>query len=147
MTLHLQSKNIYLYKLKRKIWFYSKKLYQCLQKNANPVPVFIIGSGRSGTDIAAHCLSRSLDVELINEDNPKAFDNWRLKDLNVVKDIIASSRARYVVLKPIVETLRAQSFLQVFVTQNPYDVINSMIRFFEDKHIKAVKSWVEIDFR
>lgn len=154
MTLHIQRRNIYLYKLQRKLWFFRKKLYQRFQKNGDPVPVFIIGSGRSGTDIAAYCLSRSWDVELINEDNPKAFDNWRLKDLNVVRDVVASSRARYVVLKPIVETLRAQSFLQefessrlIFVTRNPYDAINSQVRFFGDKQVKAVKNWVKTDFR
>ncbi|MDZ7759345.1 MAG: hypothetical protein U5L00_03700 [Desulfovermiculus sp.] len=137
MTLHIKRRNIYLYKLQRKLWFFRKKLYQRFQKKATPVPVFIIGSGRSGTDIVAYCLSRSWDVELINEDNSKAFDNWRLKDLSVVRDVVANSKACYVVLKPIVETLRAQSFLQelkssrlIFVARNPYAAIKSQVRFF-----------------
>lgn len=91
---------------------------------------------------------------MINEDNPKAFENWRLKELSVVKYVISRSRARFVLLKPIVETLRAQSFLHgfergrvIFVARNPVDAINSMVRFFGAKQVKAVKNWVETDFR
>lgn len=84
----------------------------------------------------SHCLSKAWDVELVNEDNPKAFDNWRLKSLDVVERTVHASNAGLVLFKPIVETLRANEFLAefqsaavVFVVRNPNDAINSMVRF------------------
>ena len=51
------------------------------------------------------------------------------------------------------ETLRGQELLSyfsdssvLFVTRNPFDAVNSMVRFFGDGHVKAVKSWVANDF-
>ena len=133
--------------------YYFKGLYQLLAGRGETRPVFILGSGRSGTDIVAHCLSKAWDVELVNEDNPKAFDNWRLKSLDVVERYVESSRAGLVMFKPIVETLRARELLDsfstgkvIFVIRSPYDSINSMVRFFGEGHVKAVKSWVDTGF-
>lgn len=154
MTLNVANKqNVLLYRAKRRGRHYLKALYQRLNPSNGARPVFILGNGRSGTDIVAHCLSKGWGVELINEDNPKAFSNWRLKGLEMVEQAVGSSRADLVVFKPIVETLRAQEFLAefpsavvIFVVRNPHDAINSMVRFFGEAQIRAVKSWVETDF-
>lgn len=154
MTLNVENKqNVLLYKAKRRGRHYLKLAYQRLNPSSDTQPVFILGSGRSGTDIVASCLSKGWDVELINEDNPKAFNNWRLKSLESVSHAVNASGARLVMFKPIVETLRANEFQEafpggsiIFVMRNPYDAINSMVRFFGEGHVKAVKSWVETDF-
>jgi hypothetical protein len=154
MTLNVKNKqNVLLYRVKRRARYCLNVLYQLVTRSRESRPVFILGSGLSGTDIVSHCLSKSKDVELVNEDNPKAFDNWRLKSLDMVGQVVESSRARLVLFKPIVETLRARAFLDsfpcgsvIFVIRNPYDAINSMVRFFGEGHVKAVKSWVETDF-
>ncbi|WP_417566829.1 sulfotransferase family protein [Marinobacter sp.] len=154
MTLNVENKdNVFLYRTKRRGRRYAKLLYHFLTPSSEARPVFILGSGRSGTDIVSHCLNKGWDVELINEDNPKAFDNWRLKSLEAVEDAVDSSKARLVLFKPIVETLRANEFLAkfqsaavVFVVRNPHDAINSMARFFGESQVRAVKSWVETDF-
>jgi hypothetical protein len=154
MTLNVEYKqNVALYRAKRKGRHYLKRLYQLISPSRAARPVFILGSGRSGTDIVSHCLSKAWDVELVNEDNPKAFDNWRLKSLDVVERTVHASNAGLVLFKPIVETLRANEFLAefqsaavVFVVRNPNDAINSMVRFFGEAQIRAVKSWVETDF-
>ena len=39
---------------------------------------FIVGCGRSGTNMLADLFSRSWRVELFNEDHPAAFENRRL---------------------------------------------------------------------
>lgn len=154
MTLHVQTNgSAYLYRVKRRVRYLLKKVYHRFHCSDQSRPVFLLGSGRSGTDIVAHCLSKDWNVELINEDNPKAFENWRLKGLDVVEQAVDSSGARLVLFKPIVETLRAHEFLAefrsavvVFVVRNPYDAINSMARFFGESQVRAVKSWVETDF-
>lgn len=154
MTLNVRNKQgFYAHRLRRRIRYILKKFYQQIYRSNRSEPVFVLGSGRSGTDIVAHCLSKSWDTELINEDNPKAFENWRLKSLNVVSQSLDATGASLVILKPIVETLRASEFLEhfssssvVFVIRNPFDAINSMARFFGQSHVKAVKSWVATDF-
>jgi len=154
MTLNIANrKSAQLYRAMRRGRHYVKLAYQLLTPSGEAQPVFILGSGRSGTDIVSHCLSRAWDVELINEDNPKAFDNWRLRGLDVVARAVELSRARLVMFKPIVETLRANEFLArfpsgfvVFVVRNPFDAINSMARFFGESHVRAIKNWVETDF-
>ena len=154
MTLNVKNKqNLLLYRAKRRGRYLLKRLYQVLNPCRETRPVFILGSGRSGTDIVSHCLSKAWNVELINEDNPKAFDNWRLKGLDAVEQALDSSGAGLVLFKPIVETLRVQEFLAafqsavvVFVVRSPHDAINSMARFFGESHVRAVKSWVKTDF-
>lgn len=154
MTLNVKSKRfIFSRRIKRRTRYLLKKLYQVIFPSHGSRAVFVLGSGRSGTDIVAHCLSKAWDTELINEDNPKAFENWRFKDLETVCHAVDSSSAKLVLFKPIVETLRGQEFLGnfsdssiLFVTRNPFDAVNSMVRFFGDGHVKAVKSWVVNDF-
>lgn len=154
MTLKVENKqSVILYRVKRRTRYYLKTLYQFINPGRVTQPVFLIGSGRSGTDIVAHCLSKVWDVELVNEDNPKAFENWRLIGVDVVGRVLRESRARFVLFKPIVETLRARELMEcfpgsmvIFATRNPYDAINSMARFFGEKHVKTVKSWVATDF-
>lgn len=154
MTLNVQSKPfVYTHRLKRRTRHILKKFYQCLIRKGEARAVFVLGSGRSGTDIVAHCLGKAWDSELVNEDNPKAFDNWRLKPLDSVTQTVDNSWAKLVLFKPIVETLRAQELLDhfsyssvVFVTRNPYDAINSMVRLFGEGHVKAVSHWVASDF-
>lgn len=154
MTLNVRNKRFpYAYRAKRCVRYILKQFYQRVSWTNESRAVFILGSGRSGTDIVAHCLSKAWDVELINEDNPKAFDNWRLKCLDAVSEAVKASGAKLVLFKPIVETLRAREFLDhfsgssvVFVIRNPYDAINSMVRFFGDGHVRAVQSWVASDF-
>lgn len=115
--------------------------------------VFVIGSGRSGTDILVHCLAHSLDVMLINEGDRLAFENWRLKDLDTVKAVVNTSGAPLVLFKPIVETMRVQEFLKefhdsraVFIIRDYRDAINSMSSFFGESHVRAINSWVESGF-
>lgn len=154
MTLNVEYKqSVALYRAKRRGRHYLKRLYQLISPSQATRPVFILGSGRSGTDIVCHCLSKAWNVELVNEDNPKAFDNWRLKSLDIVEEALQASNAGLMLFKPIVESLRANEFLEefpsatvVFVVRNPDDAINSMVRFFGEGQVRAVRSWVETDF-
>ena len=154
MTLNVRTKgSTASYRLKRKFRYLLKNFYQRLSRNDQSRPAFVLGSGRSGTDLVAHCLSKAWDVDLVNEDNPKAFENWRLRSLDVVERTVHASNAGLVLFKPIVETLRAQEFLAefpsavvIFVVRKPHDAINSMVRFFGEAQVRAVKSWVETDF-
>lgn len=154
MTLHVEYRGSeFAYRANRKLRHLRKQAYLLVRPAEQTHPVFLVGSGRSGTDIVAHSLSRCWEVEMINEDNPKAFENWRLRDLDSVEQVIRASRAPVIAFKPIVETLHAGRFIDrfpgskaIFLVRHPYDAINSMARFFGERHVDTVKAWVATDF-
>jgi hypothetical protein len=115
--------------------------------------VFAVGSGRSGTDLVVHCLGQSLNVAVLNEDNPAVFDNWRLRDLTIVRHQIARAGADIALLKPIVETQRVRELLDafpgsraLFIVRHFHDTINSRVKFFGDSQQGMVDTWLATDF-
>jgi hypothetical protein len=136
-------------KLRRRIW----------QRWKNPagfaVPAFLVGCGRSGTSMLVYHLSKSWQTELYNEDNPAAFNKWRLKDFALIEDLVKSSNARVVLFKPILDTYQIRNFLTHFPSSRAIfafryydDVINSSIkRFGVMNRINHVNVWIEEDFR
>jgi hypothetical protein len=130
-----------------------KRVFQKFNPAKVSTPVFIVGSGRSGTDIVTHTLSRSFFTAIYNEYHDAAFENWRLRPLDEIGGLIEKSSAQFVVFKPIVETLRSKELLDyfpdgklLFAVRDYRDAVNSMVRFFGRGHIKAVQAWVRSDF-
>lgn len=117
-------------------------------------PVFLIGCGRSGTSMIVRHLSRPWRTELYNEDNPAAFERWRLRDLSIVEELIARSQAQLVLFKPILDTYQTQVLLSrfpnakfIFVFRHYDDVINSSLkRFGHQNRIRHVNNWINDDF-
>lgn len=118
-----------------------------------PTAVFVVGSGRSGTDLLVHCLGQSLDVAVFNEDNPDAFDTWKLRELDVVQSVVRGAGAPRALFKPIVETDRTRELLDaftdsraVFIVRHYHETISSRIKFFGDSQHESVRRWIEGDF-
>ncbi len=134
--------------IRREVW----------QRIDNPTgavrPAFLIGCGRSGTSMLVHQLNKSMRVELYNEDNPAAFERWRLKDLSVTDRLIAESHARVILFKPILDTYRTRTLMErypdarfIFTFRHFDDVINSSLkRFGRMNRINHVNSWIREDF-
>ncbi|GAG76799.1 unnamed protein product [marine sediment metagenome] len=116
--------------------------------------VFLVGCGRSGTNMVTRRLARSWQVDLYNEDNQEAFNNWRLREVSVIDDLIENGYAHIKLFKPIVETHLSAMFLSryttgkiLFVYRHFNDVINSSINHFgEERWYSRVKAWVDDDF-
>ncbi len=130
--------------LERKSRGLERRIWRLFRPVKNPSPLFLIGSGRSGTDLVVENLSRSPELDVYNETHPAAFENWRLRDFGALRGLVEKSRARWVLFKPIVETHRAREMLEfdgrtkiLFAIRNPADTVNSIIRFFGDQ----VKDW------
>lgn len=134
--------------IRREVW----------QRFDNPTgavrPAFLIGCGRSGTSMLVHQLNKSLRVELYNEDNPAAFERWRLKDLSVIDRLIENSHARVILFKPILDTYRSRALMArypaarfIFTFRHFDDVINSSLkRFGRMNRINHIDSWIRDDF-
>lgn len=139
---------------RRKAWHLAKRMIQPIRNPSGESRAgFVVGSGRSGTDLLAAKLGQSVDVVLINEDNPEGFHNWRLHGLDVIDALVSSSSAPLVLFKPIVETHRTMELLgafekskAVFISRNYKDTVTSIVSFFGEKTRRTVRCWQEEDF-
>jgi hypothetical protein len=113
------------------------------QRRDNPSgltrPAFLIGNVRSGTSMIVFHIAKSWQVKLYNEDNPEAFDLWRLRNFRVIDNLLAKSHARVTLFKPILDTYRANVLLDnypesrlIFAFRHYNDVINSSKKRFYD---------------
>lgn len=127
-------------------------------------PVFLVGSGRSGTNMLASTLAKSWQVELYNEDHPAAFKNWFLRDFSVIESLTERSYAHVVLFKPLKDTYRTHVLLNkfsiarvLFIFRHYNDVINSARKRFYDERGRVKKSvfndnrapvlrWIDTDF-
>lgn len=75
------------------------------------VPVFLVGLQRSGTNMLARGLAASLEFELRNENNRRAFSRFRLRPDDVVRGIVGASRSRFVLFKPLCDSHRTGELL------------------------------------
>jgi hypothetical protein len=100
-------------------------------------PVFLVGNVRSGTSMIVFQLANSWQVDLYNEDDPAAFEDWRLKKLDVIAGLVSNSRAPVTLFKPILDTHRAHELMArfpesrlIFAYRHFDDVVNSARRRF-----------------
>jgi hypothetical protein len=132
-----------------------RQLWQRWQNPAREtLPVFLVGCGRSGTSMIVRYLGKSWWLEFYNEDNPAAFERWRLRDLSAIEALIDRSYAHVTLFKPILDTYQTPILLARFPTAKAIfafrhydDVINSSIkRFGIANRLKHVRAWIEEDF-
>lgn len=136
------------YSIRKMIWRF---LYHRADRS---VPVFLIGCGRSGTNMVVRHLEKSGQVKLYNEDHPSAFEKWRIRGLDVIEQLINRCTAPFIIFKPILDTHQTNVFLShfpnakiVFMFRHYDDVINSSIRRFgSDNRLNHVRCWIENDF-
>lgn len=99
-------------------------------------------------------LARSYQVAFYNEDNPAAFDQWRIKDFSTIQQLTETGYAQVKLFKPILDTHMAQKYLShfgdskvIFIFRHHFDVINSSIKRFGSDHWPSrVQRWIAHDF-
>lgn len=133
---------------------FRKSSYQRLSNpSGHSIPVFLVGCGRSGTNMVTSQLAKSWQVDSYNEDHPAAFYNWRLRDLTVITKILESGYTRVKLFKPILDTPLSGKLLEIFhdgkilfVFRHFYDVINSAMKRPDFKWPSRVYNWIKDDF-
>jgi hypothetical protein len=87
-------------------------------RTANPIPhgtatpVLLVGLQRSGTNMVARSLAASPEFEVRNENDRAAFDRFRLRPLEDIRRLVRRSGQRFVVLKPLIDSDRADRLLE-----------------------------------
>lgn len=127
-----------------------KTLWGMRNNNApNARPVFILGAQRSGTTILIKCLNQSLELEVHGEASPRAMDNWRIRDLGVIDDIIRRSPHKAVIFKPLTDSHRAREFLAsresaraIWMYRLAADRANSAVAQFGSTNLEHLSAFV-----
>jgi hypothetical protein len=111
-------------------------------------PVYLVGVQRSGTNMVVHGLQRCPEFEVYNENNDRAFDSFRLRDDATIASIIRSSRHRYVLFKPLIDSYRVDELLDdldvdtpgraLWVYRNVDDRVRSSLAKFGDTNLRAL---------
>lgn len=111
-------------------------------------PVYLVGVQRSGTNMIVHGLQRCPEFEVYNENNDRAFDSFRLRSNETIASIIRSSRHRYVLFKPLIDSHRVDVLLNdlevrtparaLWVYRNVDDRVRSSVAKFRDTNLRAL---------
>lgn len=131
-----------------------RTLSLALGRRGNARPGFLVGCGRSGTNMLVNRLGRTWEVDVVNEGDPAAFRDWWLKDMDAVARVAAERHGRCVLFKPILDTPRIPLMLArfpearvLFALRHFEPVIRSGLRRFgPDGWTRRVARWAERDF-
>jgi len=115
-------------------WGY-QKLYPC--SDARRCRVFVAGMQRSGTNMLMDVLEKSLDTDVYHERDPRAFDNYRMRDAGQIQHLVDHSAASSFVIKALCELQDLTWLMEkfepaktVWIVRDYNDVVNSMLRSF-----------------
>ncbi len=107
----------------------------------NAMPVYVVGLQRSGTNMLFGGFVRAPEVEAHNEhDCSRAFTNMCLRDDDVIRSIVESSRHRCVVFKPLADSHRVVHLLDELGAPTPGRAI-WIYRDFADRVRSVIAKW------
>ncbi len=115
--------------------------------------VLIVGAQRSGTTMLVDAFARLPGVETYGESDPRAFDSFRIRSPQVIRGILAASRSRAAVFKPLCDSHRTQWLLEqlgpepspraVWVYRSADGRIRSSVSRFGDSNLRALRRIAE----
>ena len=105
------------------------------------------GMQRSGTNMLMDVLERSVETDVFHERDARAFDNYQMREREVIRRLVDESRACVFVIKALCELQDLGELMQAFapaktvwIVRDYNDVVNSMMRSFEGMagQVKAI---------
>jgi hypothetical protein len=130
---------------RKSIRFFKDIKYFFKQKNKKSSPIFILGSGRSGTTFLLNIFHNDLRVQSFGENNKKIASNFLL-DLDALDGTIANAKSEAIVFKPILNSFDCLKLLSrysnskaVWLIRNYKDVIASSEKKFGSNTIKLMQ--------
>jgi hypothetical protein len=97
--------------------------------------VFVSGVQRSGTNMLMDMLEANLETDVFHEIDARAFANYELRPVAVLRGLVDNSKARVVILKALLDGDRILDLLREFapakalwMVRSFYDCVNSNLR-------------------
>jgi len=115
--------------------------------------VFVAGMQRSGTNMLMDRIERSFDTDVFHERDPRAFDNYQMRDLATIERLFKASKARHFVIKALCELDQLEALMAhfapartVWIVRDYRDAVRSALvsfgnfteqvaRIAEDRHV------------
>lgn len=104
---------------------------------AEKTTVFVAGHQRSGTNMLMDVLERSYETDVYHERDERAFDNYQMRELPVIRKLHENSRSRRFVIKALCELQDLPELMEnfkpartIWMVRNYRDVANSAVRSF-----------------
>lgn len=126
-------------KWERRIAITGKRFAGRFRRACDSKPVFVLGNQRSGTSMLMYAFHRHPQILVFDEArSSEAFEQFRIRSLRTVRDLVYRARYPIVCLKPICDSHRigevhaafpAAHFIWVY--RDYRDVANSFLRKFE----------------
>ena len=116
-----------------------KHIYQYFRDGGKEgqIRVFVAGMQRSGTNLLMDVLEESMESDVFHERDPRAFDNYQMRDPAEIQRLVDASRARLFVIKALCELQELSSLMETFspaktvwIVRDYNDVVNSMLHSF-----------------
>jgi hypothetical protein len=115
----------------------AKGTVQFVRPRGVGLTVFVAGMQRSGTNMLMDLLERSIATEVFHERDGRAFDNYRMREREVVRRLRDGSRSSVFVIKALCELDQISSLMADFA---PAKVV-WIVRDFRDAVSSALASF------
>jgi hypothetical protein len=99
--------------------------------------VFVVGAQRSGTNMVTGLLERSYDTAVFHERDPRAFENYLMREPEVIEKLVEDSPAPVFVIKALCEMDRLPELMErfsparvIWVVRQYDDAVNSSLQSF-----------------
>jgi hypothetical protein len=124
-------------RIRRAVWRRGKSLRQHLLPHPVAQHVFVAGMQRSGTNLLMDVLDASVETQVFHETDPRAFEQYEMRDLAVIQQLARKCPAPVFVIKALCELDRIKSLMDTFtpaktlwVVRDWRDSVNSAIKSF-----------------
>ncbi|HEX2052653.1 MAG TPA: sulfotransferase domain-containing protein [Actinomycetota bacterium] len=114
------------------------------------MPVFVLGVQRSGTNMVMRGFRNSPRFEVFNENDRRAFVDFRVRPVETLNRLVVASRSQFVVFKPLCDSHRAVELLEqvghrtppraLWVFRNVDDRARSALAKFGDANLRALRT-------
>ena len=106
---------------------------------------FVAGVQRSGTNMMMDVLERSFETDVYHERDSRAFDNYQMRDVSVIRQLVEQSNAPCFIVKSLCELQDLSRLMDefemagarpaktVWVNRHYFDVVSSMLVSFRNQ--------------
>jgi len=112
--------------------------------------LIVSGVQRSGTNLVMDMLDTHWQTDVYHEWDSRAFDNYHMRPLAEVKNRLAASPSRRIVIKALLEADQVHKLLDnlaparaLWMLRDYEDTVNSLLRLFPGLGLKQMSQWRE----